>query len=592
MLAAPGGHRDPDYLVRELVDRAVTTVHFVPSMLSLFLEADGLERMSSLRRILCSGEALPRELAERCRARLPQATLDNLYGPTEAAVDVSALSFDGSGSGATVPIGRPVFNTRLYVLDAARQPLPIGVPGELYLGGVQLARGYLNRPELTAERFVPDHLHQDGGRLYRTGDLARWLPDGTVEYLGRLDHQVKLRGYRIELGEIESALAQHPQVREAVVLLREDTPMERRLVAYLVAVDADAAPRSDALRAYLQDRLPEYLVPAVFVPLQAMPLSPNGKLDRKALAAPDRERPQLAAVYAPPRTAIEAQLASVWQEVLRVDQVGIHDNFFSLGGTSLLAAQLANRVRSLCDVDLPVLLYTTSGTTMGPKLVAHSQRTLATHAASVAEALQLSPQERPHGRVVAEGAKGVPHAALQVGVQAADDVGNVWRDDEPVSPHLPTPLPRRSERLAKDLLEGEALAAGREIPPAAPDLPHERRIAQHVEGRLETLVLREVHQHRSRLAFARHHDLFLTLLDAGQQLREVRLHLGDWQGASHAARLHVDQNSGRRVSRLCTPIKSRSITKRSPPCRTAPTTSENLRLASATLTVFAIGRSS
>src|SRR3989454_202688 len=354
VLAAPGGHRDADYLVQLIDEAQVSTVHFVPSMLALFLEAEELERLSSLRRILCSGEALPRELAERGRQRLPQAMLANLYGPTEASVDVSALTVEGTGSGPTIPIGRPVSNTQLYILDASRQPLPIGVPGELYLGGVQLARGYLHRPELTAERFVPDHLRNDGGRLYRTGDLARWLPGGTVEYLGRLDHQVKLRGFRIELGEIEAVLGQHPQVREVAVQVREDTPGERRLIAYLVVTDPDAIPTSDALRAYLQQRLPEYMVPAAFMPLGAMPLSPNGKLDRKALPVPDGERPQLAAVFTPPRTGIEGQLVEVWQEVLRLEKIGIHDNFFALGGTSLLAAQLGTRVRVLCDVDLPV----------------------------------------------------------------------------------------------------------------------------------------------------------------------------------------------------------------------------------------------
>jgi thioesterase domain-containing protein len=354
VLAAPGGHRDADYLAQLLGDAEVSTVHFVPSMLALFLEAEGLERLSSLRRILCSGEALPRELAERCRQRLPQAMIANLYGPTEASVEVSAVTFDGTGSGPTVPIGRPVFNTQLYVLDASGQPLPIGLPGELYLGGVQLARGYLNRPDLTAERFVPDHIDKDGGRLYRTGDLARWLPDGTVEYLGRLDHQVKLRGFRIELGEIEAVLAQHAQLREVAVQVREDMPGERRLIAYVVFTDPDDIPTTAALRAYLQQRLPEYMVPAVFMALAAMPLSPNGKLDRKALPVPDGERPQLVAGFMPPRTGTEAQLVEVWQEVLRLEKIGIHDNFFALGGTSLLAAQLVTRVRALCDVDLPV----------------------------------------------------------------------------------------------------------------------------------------------------------------------------------------------------------------------------------------------
>ena len=251
---------------------------------------------------IASGEAVdPTCVRDLLKAGPPERLL-HVYGPTETTTYATwHLVAQVPEDATTVPIGRPVFNTQLYILDASGQPLPIGVPGELYLGGVQLARGYLHRPDLTAERFVPDPLGSEGGRLYRSGDLARWLPDGTVEYLGRLDHQVKLRGMRIELGEIEAVLAQHPAVREATVLVREDTPGERRLVAYLVFADPDEGPTTDALRASLQQRLPEYMVPAVFMPLAAMPLSHNGKLDRTALPVPDR--PQLAEGFIAPRTA-------------------------------------------------------------------------------------------------------------------------------------------------------------------------------------------------------------------------------------------------------------------------------------------------
>jgi non-ribosomal peptide synthase protein (TIGR01720 family) len=267
----------------------------------------------------------------------------NLYGPTEASVDVSALTFDGSGPGPTVPIGRPVFNTQLGVLDSWGHPVPIGVPGELCLGGVQLARGYLNRPDLTAERFTPDPFGSDGGRLYRSGDLARWLPDGTVEYLGRLDHQVKLRGYRIELGEIEAVLAQFPHLREVAVLAREDKAGDRRLVAYLVPDDPADAPTPEVLRTFLRARLPRYMLPAAFVVLNAMPLTPNGKLDRKALPSPIA-KPRAAGSGAAPSTPSEEILARAWAEVLRVDRVGVDENFFELGGDSILGIQIVARV--------------------------------------------------------------------------------------------------------------------------------------------------------------------------------------------------------------------------------------------------------
>ena len=256
---------------------------------------------------------------------------------------------------ACVPIGRPIANTQVYVLDPHLQPVPIGVPGELYVGGAGLTRGYLNRPELTAERFIPHPFsHEPGARLYKTGDLVRYRPDGNLEYLGRLDQQVKLRGIRIELGEIEAALAQHPAVRETVVIVREDIPGEPRLVAYVVPAQ-EPGPTCRELRRFLEKQLPAAMVPATFVMLETLPLTPSGKVDRRALPQPDPSRPALEDHYVAPRTPIEQQVVAIWCHLLGLERVGIHDNFFELGGHSLLAMQLLSRVRDATHVEVSLL---------------------------------------------------------------------------------------------------------------------------------------------------------------------------------------------------------------------------------------------
>jgi len=342
VLARPGGQADPGYLVDLIQEREITTLHFVPSMLQAFLEEPGVEGCHTLRQVICSGEALTSALESRFASRL-DCPLFNLYGPTEAAVDVTSWACDAAEVRRTVPIGRPVANTRTHVVDRALHPLPIGVAGELLLGGVQLARGYLGRPDLTAERFVPDPFGGPGARLYRTGDLARVLEDGNIEFLGRIDHQVKIRGFRIELAEIEAALASHPAVREAVVVARETEPGRKQLAAYVVPVKGHG-PTAHTLRSFLEDILPDYMVPAVFVVLDSLPLSPAGKLDRKSLpaagASRSEERPFIA-----PRTAAEKILAGLWAQILGVDQVGVHDSFFELGGDSILGLQLVSRAR-------------------------------------------------------------------------------------------------------------------------------------------------------------------------------------------------------------------------------------------------------
>ncbi|USJ00461.1 amino acid adenylation domain-containing protein [Xanthomonas prunicola] len=344
VLARPGGHRDPAYLIDLIEQAGIDTVQFVPSMLRVFLEALPDQRCSGLQRIFCGGEALTVDLAHAVRARFPQARLYNLYGPTEAAVGVSAWECTGADD-ASMPIGRPIANTRLHVLDAQGRQAPIGVAGELQIAGVQLARGYLGRPDLTAERFVPDPFaDQPGQRMYRTGDLARWRPEDVLDYLGRNDDQVKLRGVRIELGEIEIALRGCAGVRAAAVVACDGLPGDTRLVAYVVG-DADAV-TADALRTQLAARLPDVMVPVTYMQLDSLPLTSNGKLDRRALPVPDTAM-TVCHGYIAPANAIERNLAKLWASVLGPQRIGRDDHFFELGGHSLSAMRLmtaANRL--------------------------------------------------------------------------------------------------------------------------------------------------------------------------------------------------------------------------------------------------------
>ncbi|WP_437089366.1 amino acid adenylation domain-containing protein [Streptomyces sp. enrichment culture] len=335
VLAEPGGHRDPAYLAGLIRDQGVTTAHFVPSMLQVFLAEPAAARCTGLRRVLCSGEALPAAVADRFHRLLP-AALHNLYGPTEASVDVTATEVPPGT--AHVTIGRPVWNTRTHVLDAALRPVPPGVPGELYLSGVQLARGYLDRPALTAERFVADPYGAPGTRMYRTGDLARWTADGRLDFLGRTDHQVKIRGVRVEPGETEAVLARHTTVGRAVVV-----PHDQRLVAYVVPAAGHAVDPAE-LHRHTAAVLPAPMVPAAFVPLDALPLTPNGKLDRRALPAVDLAAG--AGAGGRGRDPREEILRALFAEVLGVPEAGVDDDFFALGGHSLLAMRLAAAVRA------------------------------------------------------------------------------------------------------------------------------------------------------------------------------------------------------------------------------------------------------
>ncbi len=336
VVAAPGDHRDPAKLVKLINREGVDTLHFVPSMLQAFLQDEDVVSCTSLKRIVCSGEALPADAQQQVFAKLPQAGLYNLYGPTEAAIDVTHWTCMEEGKDA-VPIGRPIANLACYILDGNLEPVPVGVLGELYLAGRGLARGYHQRPGLTAERFVASPFVA-GERMYRTGDLARYRADGVIEYAGRIDHQVKLRGLRIELGEIEARLLEHPWVREAAVLAVDG----RQLVGYVV-LESESGDWREALAAHLATSLPEYMVPAQWLALERMPLSPNGKLDRKALPAPEVSVAQ--AGYSAPRNAVERTLAEIWQDLLGVERVGLDDNFFSLGGDSIVSIQVVSRAR-------------------------------------------------------------------------------------------------------------------------------------------------------------------------------------------------------------------------------------------------------
>jgi acyl-coenzyme A synthetase/AMP-(fatty) acid ligase/acyl carrier protein len=332
-------------LARLIADSGATIVQATPASWRMLLDS-GWEGRPGLK-VLCGGEPLTRELADRLLDRV--AELWNVYGPTETTV---WSTVDRVERDAPITVGRPIRNMRMYIVDANMQLVPDGVPGELLIGGVGTGYGYLGRPDLTSDRFIADPFATAAGeRLYRTGDVARWRHDGRIEILGRSDNQVKIRGFRIELGEIESALREHPAVKQAVVVAREDRPGDRRLVAYVVP--HAAAPQVNDLRVHLRGMLPDYMVPVAFVMLARLPISPNGKVDRRALPAPELADVETV-TYVAPRTPEEEQLAQIWQDVLGIERVGIHDDFFALGGHSLLAAQLIARVGRVFGGEVPL----------------------------------------------------------------------------------------------------------------------------------------------------------------------------------------------------------------------------------------------
>jgi len=386
---------DPGYLTATFARHAITVVQFVPSLLAAMLDATESDPVwDGIRLLVMGGEALPAALAMRLRRRFPKLAAYNLYGPTEAAVyatawpvPLGAAPRTSGAEAATVPIGRPIANVQVHVLargadaHALGEPLPVGVPGELYIGGAGVGAGYRNRPALSAERFVADPFRAATGsdpypaQLYRTGDLVRWRADGVLEFLGRLDQQVKLRGYRVELGEIEAALAQHPAVRDCAAAVVGDGA-HAQLVAYVVSRDEIAWPGTEALQAFVAATLPTYMVPAQFVTLAALPLGVTGKLDRKALPVPGArivERP-----YVAPRSELERAVASAWGEVLRRDRVSVDDDFFELGGHSLLAMRVMLRLGGTLQTQLPMRLLFESRTVESLAATIARERALAT----------------------------------------------------------------------------------------------------------------------------------------------------------------------------------------------------------------------
>jgi amino acid adenylation domain-containing protein len=359
VVARPDGHRDSAYLVDLVQRERIDVMHFVPSMLRFFLDEPGAPACGRLRRVVCSGEALPLDLVERFFALLPTSRLANLYGPTEAAVDVSAWECRPGEPSGTVPIGAPIANTQLYVLDAHLRPLPIGTPGDLYIGGVQVGMGYTQRPDLTAERFIADPF-RSGGRLYKTGDIARWRGDGALDYLGRSDHQVKVRGYRIELGEIENQMLAFPGIQHAVAITREDQPGDLRIVAYVTA--EGGAIDSEALRDQLRQVLPDFMVPQNIVQLDAIPLLSSGKVDRRALPAPNPVHARAGRQRVLPRNATEQTVLGLMEQVLKLPEMSVLDDFFAMGGHSLLAARLIAQLNATLDLNLPLRLVFESPT--------------------------------------------------------------------------------------------------------------------------------------------------------------------------------------------------------------------------------------
>jgi amino acid adenylation domain-containing protein len=463
-----GVSRDVSLSPRELgaaLREQGVTILFLTTALFNAVAREDVGAFSGLRHLLFGGEAVDPATVREVRRRGSPGRLLHVYGPTETTTFATWHRVEDVAEGAsTVPIGRPIANTRVYVLDDALRPVPVGVAGELFIGGDGLARGYLGRSELTAEKFVPDPFGVEGGeRLYRTGDLVRWLADGTIEFLGRIDTQVKIRGFRVELGEIESVLGAHPAVRDVVVLAREDAPGEKRLVAYVTAV-REPSPSVAELRSYLLEKVPAYMVPSAFVCLESLPLNPNGKVDRRALPAPEG-RPDLEQALVPPRNDLEKEIAAIWRDVLHLDDVGVHDNFFDLGGHSLTLLRVHGKIRGRmrnADVKIVDLFqYPTVGA-----LAAYLS------AAEVGESAAPGPRERARGgELTRAGEEGIAIIGVAGRFPGARDLDEFWRNlrdgvesisffssDELEAEGIPAALCRDTRYVkARGILEGSEL---------------------------------------------------------------------------------------------------------------------------------------
>ncbi|HEY2918177.1 MAG TPA: amino acid adenylation domain-containing protein, partial [Candidatus Binatia bacterium] len=351
----PNNVPSPAELGDMLQKHRVSTLWLTASLFNLVID-EAPTVLSGVRQLLTGGEPLSVPHVRRALALLRETKIINGYGPTESTTFACCYRVPDRLDETinSIPIGRPIGNTQVYILDEHLSPVPVGAHGEIYIGGDGLARGYFNRPELTAEKFIRNPFSGDSTScLYRTGDRGRYLPDGNIEFLGRIDDQVKIRGYRIELGEIEATLGEHPMVREAVAMAREDTPGDRRLVAYIVLAQVTSQ-KAEELRNFLKGKLPEHMIPSALVFLESLPVTPNGKVDRKALPAPDQSRPELERAFVAPRIPLEERLARIWGEVLKLEKVGIHDNFFDLGGHSLLATQVVSRIRTALGAEVPL----------------------------------------------------------------------------------------------------------------------------------------------------------------------------------------------------------------------------------------------
>jgi len=384
----------PEALVEYCESHRIDCLKIVPSHLNALLTASQPEKILPRKYLILGGEALSWQLVEKIREYAPSCQILNHYGPTETTVGVLTYPVHERirDTSETVPIGRAIANTQSYILDHYLQPVPIGVPGELYIGGDNVARGYVNQSQLTAERFITI---QDWGiedtpakRVYKTGDLARYLPDGTIEFLGRIDHQVKIHGFRIELGEIESVLTQHPAIQNAIVLAQEDELNHKRLVAYIVP--SQESVRINQLRDFLKQQLPDYMIPSAYVPLKALPLTPNGKIDRQGLPDPDSVKPEMEGRFVAPRTPVEETIAKIWGQVLGRDRISIYDNFFELGGDSILSIQIVSRVNQAGLQLTPPQLFE-SPTIAGLAAVAETTATLHAQQEPVTGAIPLTP---------------------------------------------------------------------------------------------------------------------------------------------------------------------------------------------------------